>query len=155
MATYLSKDLVVDEEKFNTAAQDMRALKELTNKLPRVRNYREKTNRSAIRSMTEEKRKAREELIAWQKKDWKKIKELEKDGKIDFAELPVIEPRMREILLKWLSDGLEDMEYVSRTEEGRKYKIEVPQKGEKCILHCEDGNLTMPRFVIAFEEKTL
>ena len=105
--------------------------------------------------MTKEKRKAREELIARQKKDWKKIKELEKDGKIDFAELPVIEPRMREILLKWLSDGLEDMEYVSRTEEGRKYKIEVPQKGEKCILHCEDGNLTMPRFVIAFEEKTL
>ncbi len=33
MATYLSKDLVVDEEKFNTAAQDMRALKERTNKL--------------------------------------------------------------------------------------------------------------------------
>ena len=122
---------------------------------PRVRNYREKTNRSVIRSMTKEKRKAREELIARQKKDWKKIKELEKDGKIDFAELPVIEPRMREILLKWLSDGLEDMEYVSRTEEGRKYKIEVPQKGEKCILHCEDGNLTMPRFVIAFEEETV
>ena len=72
---------------------------------PRVRNYREKTNRSVIRSMTKEKRKAREELIARQKKDWKKIKELEKDGKIDFAELPVIEPRMREILLKWLSDG--------------------------------------------------
>ncbi len=68
---------------------------------------------------------------------------MEKDGKIDFAELPVIEPRMREILLKWLSDGLEDMEYVSRTEEGRKYKIEVPQKGENvsyivktAILQC-------------------
>ena len=30
MATYLSKDLVVDEEKFNTAAQDMRALKKLS-----------------------------------------------------------------------------------------------------------------------------
>ena len=39
MATYLSKDLVVDEEKFNTAAQDMRALKERTNKLKRKTQY--------------------------------------------------------------------------------------------------------------------
>ncbi|MCI5884370.1 MAG: TIGR02677 family protein [Clostridiales bacterium] len=120
---------------------------------PRVRNYREKTKRSAIRSMTEEKRKAKEALIAQHRKDWEKIKKLEKDGKIDFSELPVIEPRIREILLKWLSDGLEDAEHISRTEEGRKYVIEQIKPNEKCVLRCEDGNLTMPRFIIVFQEE--
>ena len=118
-----------------------------------MRNYREKTKRSAIRSMTEEKRKAKEALIAQHRKDWEKIKKLEKDGKIDFSELPVIEPRIREILLKWLSDGLEDAEHISRTEEGRKYVIEQIKPNEKCVLRCEDGNLTMPRFIIVFQEE--
>lgn len=30
---------------------------------------------------------------------------------IDFSELPVIEPRIREILLKWISDAMESVDF--------------------------------------------
>lgn len=48
---------------------------------PRVRTYREKNNRSAIRESAEQKKKARQEMIKRQKEDAEKIRLLEKDGK--------------------------------------------------------------------------
>ena len=70
---------------------------------PRIRTYKEKTSRSAIRELSQEKQEARRLFIQQQKEETEKLRLLEKDGKIDFASLPVIEPRIREILLKWLS----------------------------------------------------
>ena len=88
------------------------------------------------------------------KQDWKKIGELERDGRIDFAELPVIEPRVREILLKWLSDALEDWGYAARTEDGRDFSLDMTHADERCVVRCEDGNFTMPKLGIVFQEKT-
>lgn len=70
-----------------------------------------------------------------------KLKGLEKNGRIDFGDLPVIETRTREILLKWLSNALEDSEWTARTDEGRRYVLKQENAGEKCVMHCEDGNL--------------
>lgn len=119
---------------------------------PRTRTYKEKTNRSAIRELSQEKQEARRLFIQQQKEETEKLRLLEKDGKINFASLPVIEPRIREILLKWLSDALEDSELTARTEDGRRYVLEQDDSEEKCVVHCEDGNLTMPRFSIVFQE---
>lgn len=119
---------------------------------PRTRTYKEKTSRSAIRELSQEKQEARRLFIQQQKEETEKLRLLEKDGKIDFASLPVIEPRIREILLKWLSDALEDSELTARTEDGRRYVLEKDDSEEKCVVHCEDGNLTMPRFSIVFQE---
>ncbi len=49
---------------------------------PRVRTYREKNNRSAIRESAEQKKKARQEMIKRQKEDAEKIRLLEKDEKL-------------------------------------------------------------------------
>ena len=119
---------------------------------PRVRTYKEKTNRSAIRESAAQKKKARQEMIQKQKEDAKKIRLLEKNGCIDFAELPVIEARVREILLKWLSDAMENPSFQARTEDGRHFKLNKSLVGEKCVVHCEDGNFTMPHMVIEFLE---
>ena len=119
---------------------------------PRIRTYRERTNRSSIRELSEEKKKARDAFIQSQKEDINKLKGLEKNGRIDFGDLPVIETRTREILLKWLSNALEDSEWTARTDEGRRYVLKQENAGEKCVMHCEDGNLTMPRFAIVFQE---
>ena len=119
---------------------------------PRVRTYREKTNRSGIRDLTEEKAMARKRAVEERKRDWERIAQLEKDGRIDFSGLPVIEPRVREILLKWLSDALEDADYTARTEEGRSFVLDMDRAGERCVVHCEDGNFTMPRISIVFQE---
>lgn len=67
----------------------------------------------------------------------------------------MIEPRVREILLKWLSDALEDSSFSSRTDDGRQYVLDMSHKEEKCVVHCEDGNFTMPRIRIVFQEGTI
>lgn len=86
------------------------------------------------------------------KEDAEKIRLLEKDGKIDFATLPVIEMRVREILLKWLSDAMENVSFQARTEDGRRFFLDRSHMDEKCVVHCEDGNFTMPHMTIEFLE---
>lgn len=120
---------------------------------PRVRTYREKSKRSGIRETTEQKRETRRKLLQQQKEEMQKLQQLEKNGRIDFAELPVLEPRIREILLKWLSDAMEDTDFTARTDDGRRYVLDRARVGEKCIVHCEDGNFTMPRMAIVFQEE--
>ena len=120
---------------------------------PRVRTYREKSKRSGIRETTEQKRETRRKLLQQQKEEMQKLQQLEKNGRIDFAELPVLEPRIREILLKWLSDAMEDVDFTARTDDGRRYVLDRTHVGEKCVVHCEDGNFTMPRMAIVFQEE--
>jgi uncharacterized protein (TIGR02677 family) len=122
---------------------------------PRIRTYREKTNRSAIRELSEKKQQARLSFIQKQKEEMEKIRLLEKDGRIDFATLPTIEAGTREILLKWMSDALENSEMTARTEDGRTYVLERNPSVEKCVMHCDDGNMTMPGFVIVFQENDI
>lgn len=119
---------------------------------PRTRTYREKTKRSSIQDSRTEKEKMRGRMLEQLREDRRKIGMLEQDGRIDFAELPVIEPRVREILLKWLSDALEDTDYTARTDDGRVYVLDMQRKDETCVVHCEDGNFTMPRLAIIFQE---
>ena len=120
---------------------------------PRVRTYREKSGRSAIRESAEEKQRTRRQMIEKQREDMRRLRELESDGKIDFSTLPVIESHVREILLKWISDALENPAGAATTEEGRHYMLDMSRKEERCVVHCEDGNFTMPRLAIVFQEE--
>lgn len=122
---------------------------------PRIRTYREKSKRSAIRESVEQKQETRRKMLLQQKEELRKIQELEKDGRIDFAELPLLEPRIREILLKWLSDAMEDADFAARTDDGRRYVLDRSRMEERCVVHCEDGNFTMPRMAIVFQEETV
>jgi uncharacterized protein (TIGR02677 family) len=117
---------------------------------PRVRSYREATGRSTMADDTEKKRKMREQILEPHRLEAEKIAALEKDGRICFWELPVIEARIREILLRWISDGMEHPKYMGRTQDGRGFRLELPQGDETCEVTCEDGVLTMPRMSIVF-----
>jgi len=92
-------------------------------------------------------------LLEKQKKETEKLQALEVDGKICFDKLPVLEPRIREILLKWLSDAMESADFSARTDDGRRYILDRSQAGENCVVHCEDGNFTMPKLSIVFQEE--
>lgn len=118
---------------------------------PRIRGYREKSRRSAMVDSASAKEETRRQMMAQLKEDQRKIALLEQDGKIDFSKLPVIEPRVREILLKWLANGLENEGYRSRTDDGREYMLDMENAGERCVVHCEDGNFTMPNISIVFD----
>lgn len=65
----------------------------------------------------------------------------------------MIEPRIREVLLKWLSNALEDADYIGRTEEGKGYHLDLSKAQEKCVVHCKDGHFTMPQITIIFDEE--
>ena len=94
-----------------------------------------------------------ENLIGVFRQEMQKLKLLERDGIIDFSELPIIETRIREILLKWISDAMESEDYTARTDDGRTYILDINDNYEKCVVHCEDGNFTMPKMKIVFKEE--
>ena len=149
---HLAGDLIRETDSMNQGVYEEVPL-QFTLK-PRVRTYREKSKRSGIRESAEQKQETRRKLLQKQKEEMQKLQKLEKKGRIDFAELPVLEPRIREILLKWLSDAMEDADFTARTDDGRRYVLDRTHAGEKCVVHCEDGNFTMPRMAIVFQEET-
>ena len=148
---HLSGDLVRETDSMNIGVYEERPL-EIGLK-PRVRTYRERSIRSAIRESAEQKQETRREMLKKQREEMEKLKELEKDGKIDFADLPVLEPRIREILLKWISDAMESANFSARTDDGRRYILDRSCAQEKCVVFCEDGNFTMPKMSIVFQEE--
>lgn len=123
--------------------------------VPRVREYREKTERSNIREYGEEKERAKQEAMAELKKEQAMMDSFLKDGEIDFAKLPLLKQNARNILLRWLAKGLEGSG-TGKTEDGRVYYIENIGTQERCSVACEDGSLEMPAFVLKFvrEAKT-
>lgn len=148
---HLAGELVRETDSMNIGVYEEQPL-EIGLK-PRVRTYREKSRRSAIRESAEQKQETRRKMLRKQKEEMEKLRKLEKDGKIDFADLPVLEPRIREILLKWISDAMESADFSARTDDGRRYFLDRSYAEEKCVVYCEDGNFTMPKMSIVFQEE--
>ena len=150
---HISGDLERETDSMNGGVYEERPLRvELK---PRIRSYREKTNRSSITETKQMKLETRQKMLHQQKQEQQKLRLLEKNDEIDFAHLPVLEPRIREILLKWISDAMEAADFSARTDDGRRYRLERSGTDEKCVIRCEDGNFTMPKMRIVFEEENV
>ncbi len=119
---------------------------------PRVRTYKEKAVRSGITDRTKEKQEAKARVLEKERKNKALLREYIKDGRLDFATLPVLEPYVRDVFLLWLSKALENKSRSAKTEDGRYYTVEEAEPGKRCILQCTDGNFSMPAFSIVFEE---
>ena len=117
---------------------------------PRVRNYGEKINRSAITDRTEEKERAKREAVQQMEKEQKLLQSYIRENKLVFGELPVLEPEIRDVFLSWLSKALEHKSRSAKTEEGRVYHIEE-RSGEKCQVVCTDGTFSMPDYLLVFD----
>ena len=118
----------------------------------RSRTGREKEHRSPVLDSSAQRAIVLREALEKQAREQKKLAALEQDGRIDFTRLPVVEPRVREILLQWISRALENKERTARTEGGRNYHLELRPGQPPCVLHCEEGNLTMPAMTLGFED---
>ena len=53
-------------------------------------------------------------MLEKQREEIGKTAGVEVNGRIHFGELPVLEPRIREILLKWLSDAMESADFFCK-----------------------------------------
>jgi uncharacterized protein (TIGR02677 family) len=119
---------------------------------PRIREYKERAERSFIRDYSAEKEQARKEEMEKQEREQFMMDSFLKDGEIHFDKLPVLEKSARNILLRWLARALEG-DGLGKTGDGRLYRVENPQTRERCIVNCQDGSFEMPAFVLRFEEE--
>lgn len=120
---------------------------------PRVRTYKEKTKRTGIIDRSKEKEEMRLATIQRLEEERKLLKSYIRDNRLEFSNLPVIEPQVRDMFLVWLSKALENKSYRAKTEDGQMYYIEQADVKEQCILQCTDGTFQMPAYTIVFEDE--
>lgn len=76
------------------------------------------------------------------------------NGRISVAELEniIVPDVLRISLLRWISDANRNKNRHGTTDFGRKFHLRKDEG--KAVLHCTDGDLCMPSYIIEFEEKT-
>ena len=121
--------------------------------VPRVRTYREKSQRKGIVDRTKEKERMKQENLKKLKQQQELLDSYVKGNRLEFASLPEIESYVRDTFLMWLSKALERKEQQAKTEDGRTYSVEKPQQDQRCILRCSDGTFEMPAYTIVFDEE--
>lgn len=118
---------------------------------PRIRGYREKSRRSGIEDRTREKEAVRQAMVRRLEEERMLLKSYIRDGRLEFAALPQIEPQVRDIFLGWLSRGLENKAHRGKTEDGQAFSVILEDERKTCTLQCTDGTLCMPAYTIIFE----
>ncbi len=85
------------------------------------------------------------------KQDKKIVESYIKENKIVISNLEneVVPEVLRISLLKWISDSNHNKNQTGTTDFGRRFH--VIKTGEDTVLHCNDGDLYMPSYVIEFE----
>jgi uncharacterized protein (TIGR02677 family) len=146
---HIKGNIIRDSESINSGVYDERPYEVIIK--PRVRTYREKRDRTPIANNSERKREMLEQVI-WEREHERSVMESYiVNNQIDFANLPKIESHVRVALLRWLTKGSSAPNRTSKTEDGRVFKVILPEKDKNCILDCEDGKLQMPAYKIIFE----
>ena len=73
-----------------------------------------------------------------------------KDNKIVFSEIEGIVPEStKNIFLQWIAIANMNTEKIGQTEYGQEFHL-IRKQGE-CVLRCEDGDLTMPAYIMEFK----
>lgn len=119
---------------------------------PRLRTYREKILKTAIRDDSQGKKAMRERILLEKEEERRVVEQVIRDQKICFNQLGEVAPFVRKILLRWLMKALTTPEASVSTEYGRKYRLANPTETARCTLTSEDGNFEMPAFVLEFDE---
>ena len=92
----------------------------------------------------------REEYLIRMQKNREEIHQYIHDHRLVISEIgDVISTDLRQMILGWITNANMSAEKRSHTEYGQRYRL-LREEGE-CILHCEDGDLTMPRYILVFE----
>ena len=121
----------------------------------RVRKKAAPSKTHNIRHYKEEKQRVLRESLQQQAADQALVDQYIQNQTIDFENLGIIDAKVRNILLRWLSKGLENQERTVQTEDGRKYRVHDKDEGRMIILKAEDGWFEMPAFQLIFEDSSV
>jgi len=117
---------------------------------PKVRGYSEKSSRPSINFKTEQKNKMKAEYIRQMEEEKLVLDSYTRDSNIDLKSLPIIKKHVRVTLLKWIAKAIASPNKTAKTEDGRVFKLLVPDNEARIMLRCDDGNLDMPAYVLQF-----
>lgn len=117
---------------------------------PHSRNYRVKKDKRGFSDKSLEKMIQREAYLQSVKKQKEIVMHYVRDKKIVFSEIeePVSE-MTKNIFLQWIAIANMNSQRSGQTEFGQEYRL-IQQNGY-CVLKCEDGDLTMPAYIVEFK----
>lgn len=118
---------------------------------PMTRKYRIKQEKITLADRSLEKqlqKQAHQEMISSQIRI---ANTYIKAKRIDFKDIvDEISPATRLLLLSWVASANGTIDKVGTSEFGRRFKL--MRMDETITLHCSDGDLQMPRFILEFED---
>lgn len=116
------------------------------------RQYRPRIDKSGFESKAFDKEIQRAEYLKQAEEEKKVLMTYIQNNQIDVSEIKdMIPASMRRTLLRWITQANNRSTKKGSTEYGQEYKL-IRKEGD-CVLHCEDGDLSLPHFVLEFKEK--
>ncbi|WP_289142208.1 TIGR02677 family protein [uncultured Brevibacillus sp.] len=120
---------------------------------PRIREFRERTRASRIENKQEEKTAMLQKYLIQKQQQKEILDKIFASGRVCIAELPVVEPFVRQTLLGWIGKSMASPTREGKTEDGRRFKVMDLGNNQRIQMQCTDGVLDMPDFVIYFDDQ--
>ena len=118
---------------------------------PHTRTYKPKVDKTGFENKSMEKLMQKNQYLVQIEQNKKMVMKYIKNNKLDISDIDeCISEDTRTTILRWISLANMTNSKTASTEFGRKFRL-IKQDGQ-CTLRCTDGNLTMPRYVMEFEE---
>lgn len=117
---------------------------------PHTRAYREKKDRRGFADKSLEKMMQRESYLRQARQQKEIVMRYIKGNRVVFSEITeVVSESVRNTFLQWITQANMNSQKMGRTEYGQEYRL-LRQEGN-CVLKCEDGELTMPAYILEFK----
>lgn len=116
---------------------------------PHTRAYHEKKDKRGFADKSLEKMMERERYLRYVQQQRDIVMRYIRDNKVDFSQIDeIISEATKNTFLQWIALANMNSQKKGRTEYGQEYRL-IQREGS-CVLRCEDGDLTMPAFVLEF-----
>lgn len=119
---------------------------------PRTNKYRPRIDKTGFATRTMERMVKMQEHLEKVEKERNMVLKYKKGNRLALAAIQeTISTATKNTLLRWIAAANTTNERTGRTEFGQVYTL-IKENGE-ITLHCEDGKLWMPSYVLVFEEE--
>ena len=117
---------------------------------PHTRSYKPRKDRSGFYDKSMEKLIQKNAYLQQIEDERLMIQKYIREGILDVSAIEeTVSERVRNVLLQWIAQASLNSQKKGRTEYGQEFSL-IRKEGN-CVLKCEDGNLTMPAYVLEFK----
>ncbi|GEN34653.1 TIGR02677 family protein [Aneurinibacillus danicus] len=118
-------------------------------RVPKIREYREKTKATALEDHRELKEKAKKEHLERRLYERQVIQAYRSGSEIVLEELPVVEPFVRKLFLSWIGKAMARADHTIKTEYGDHIRVQL-DRTRTITLRSKDGEMKMPAVTFHF-----